>query len=201
MSAAHDCRSALLRVARWPTQLMRGNHTSGRLLHQLRNDLVGLEFATVQPGAGEFRCADDGLTFQVQEHLDARLLLQIVSVDFILRMPNVDGYEGQILVRHTGALRRVGLAYLPAPRSAPSCEPLRLRLQADAALRTALMPLDFTHCRIDAQKHAIELRLRHFAASEVVGQLPRFRRYVPLHAAQRDALLATFRAFRTLKSN
>ncbi len=124
-----------------------------------------------------------------------------IWLKFIRRVPNVGGYEGQILVRHTGTLRRDGLAYLPAPRMAATCEPLRLRLQADERLSAALMPLDFTQCRIVAQRHAMELRLRHFAASEVVGQLPRFRRYVPLHAAQRDALLATFRAFRTLKSN
>jgi hypothetical protein len=198
VSAAHDYRSALLRVARWPLHLVRGNHVAGRLIHQLRNDLGGLEFAALAHGAGEFRCVADGLVFQVQEHLDARLLLQIVSVDFILRVPNADGCVGQILVRHTGPVRRSGVAYLPAPRTADSCEPLMVRLQADERLRAALMPLDFTHCRINASKSCLELRLRHFAASEVVGQLPRFRRYVPLHAAQRDALLATFRAFKTL---
>ena len=198
MSAAHDYRSALLRVARWPLHLVRGNPVAGRLLNQLRNDLGGLEFVAMAPGAGEFRCAADGLVFQVQEHLDARLLLQIVSVDFILQVPNVDGCLGQILVRHTGLVRRSGVAYLPASGAADSCEPLIVRLQADDRLRAALMPLDFTHCRIQAGKSCLELRLRHFAGSEVVGQLPRFRRYVPLHATQRDAVLATFRAFKTL---
>ena len=198
MSAAHDYRGALQRVARWPLHLLRGSHVAGRLLPQLSNDLAGLEFVALAPGAGEFRCAADGLVFQVQEHLDARLLLQIVSVDFTLQVPNVDGCLGQILVRHTGHLRRSGVAYLPAPRTADSCKPLIVRLQADESLRAALMPLDFTQCRINAGKTSLELRLRHFAASEVVGQLPRFRRYVPLHAAQRDALLATFRAFKML---
>lgn len=194
MSAAHDYRSALLRVIQRPVP-------SGRLIQQLRANLGELEFVALEEGCGEFRCATDGLSFRVHEHLDSRFLLQILSADFSLRVPRREGCEGQILVQHTGALRRRGVAFQLAPRSPAACEPLRRRLQADDRLTAALMPLDFTHCRIIAQHDALELRLRHFAASEVVGQLPRFRRYVPLHAAQRDALLATLRAFRELKSD
>ena len=201
MSAAQNYRSTLMRVARWPVDLMRGSHMAGRLLHLLRADLPDLEFVATAPGAGEFQCTEDGLLFRVQEHVDARLLLQIVSVDFSVQVPNVTHYDGHIVVRHTGALRRTGLDYLPARHTADTCEALQRRLQSDDRLRAALMPLDFTQCRFSACHDFLELRLRHFAASEVVGQLPRFRRYVPLHAAQRDSLLATFRAFRNLHPN
>jgi hypothetical protein len=69
-------------------------------------------------------------------------------------------------------------------------------LQQDRDLHTALMPLDFKRCELIADENGWRLEIEHFAASEVVGSFPPFRRYIRLLSTQKLALLAVMAAVR-----
>jgi hypothetical protein len=165
-------------------------NAAGTLLSRLHADLPGFECRRIDAAAAEFSCADRGLTFRVDEVVESHFLMHVVVAQFTFAIPTTLGGTARIRVSHTGALVRRGVEFIGAAENQAVVSSLR----TDATLIAALMPLDFTHCEIVRDCAGWRVRLQHFGASEVVGRVPMLRRYVPLAAAQRDALLATFAA-------
>lgn len=162
----------------------------GVTLGQLRHDLAGLECEVASPTRVQFSTGD--LEFEVQERAQAQLLMHIVVCEFVLRVPSQQTEATKIVLRHTGAIRRQGVAARLREGSAQAMAPLLERLHADAPLLAALLPLDFKRLELQRDAQGWQVRLEHFGASEVVNRLPGFRRYIRLTHEQRAALLATF---------
>lgn len=72
---------------------------------------------------------------------------------------------------------------------AQALAPLIERIQHDAALNAALLPLDFKRCMLTRNEAGWQVEIEHFGASEVVNRLPSMRRYIRLTPEQRQALL------------
>lgn len=164
----------------------------GVTLNQLRRDLAGLDCVPLAPGLARFVDADGGLGFEVQERAQAQLLMHIVVCEFRLLVPGRQGDDARLELRHTGAVRRQGVAARLKQGEAAEWEGLLAQLQSDPALLECLLPLDFKRLELQRQEGIWQVRLEHFGASEVVNRLPGFRRYIRLSAEQRAALLATF---------
>lgn len=162
----------------------------GVTLGQLRRDLAGLECAVASPTRAQFSTGD--LEFEVEERAQAQLLMHIVVCEFVLRVPSQQTEAAKIVLRHTGAIRRQGVAARLSEGSVQAMAPLLARLHADAPLLAALLPLDFKRLELIRDAQGWQVRLEHFGASEVVNRLPGFRRYIRLTQEQRAALLATF---------
>lgn len=166
-----------------------GNYRPGTLLSRLHADLPGFECVRIDGAAAEFSSAKRGLAFRVDERVESHFLMHVVVAQFSFAIAATSGGPARIRVRHTGALARRGVEFIGAAEEA-----VLSSLRTDATLIAALMPLDFTHCEIIRDGTGWRVRLQHYGASEVVGRVPMLRRYVPLPAVQRDALLATFAA-------
>lgn len=162
----------------------------GVTLGQLRRDLAGQECEVTSPTRVQFSAG--GLGFEVRERAQAQLLMHIVVCDFVLRVPSQQTEATTIVLRHTGAIRRQGVAARLSEGSAQAMAPLLERLQADAPLLAVLLPLDFKRLELHRDEQGWQVRLEHFGASEVVNRLPGFRRYIRLTQEQRAALLGTF---------
>lgn len=87
---------------------------------------------------------------------------------------------------HTGNIRRNGVRFEGDPV-------LSSRLNCpDVA--DALLPLDFTRFEVSGTPAAYRIEIETYGAAEVVLQLPRMRRYVPLGTEQSKHLFAAFDA-------
>ena len=145
-----------------------------------------------------------GLQFTVRERIDAVFLAHTVSCEFCLPLAldiaaaDPGREPARIVIRHTGAVRRQGIACQVAGPDDGSLAAIARRLQDDATLQAALLPLDFRRCELRLEDGSWQLCIEHFGASEVVTNIPPLRRYIRLIAPQRQALLHSLRACQQL---
>jgi hypothetical protein len=167
----------------------------GLLLAKVREDLRDLEVVGEASAALEFRTSPGEVRFTVREQLDARFLMNIVMAEFIQFVPYRVALRGSIAVTHLGPWRRTGIAFAPSRDADDELRSVSRRLMQASELHAALMPLDFTSCVVAAAQRGLEVRVQHFAACEVVGALPRWRKYIRLAGSQREFLLASLTQF------
>ncbi|MBP5112070.1 DUF3156 family protein [Pseudomonas protegens] len=164
----------------------------GLTLGQLRRDLAGLDFTPRSQVQGGFHCPQNGLRFEVQERAQAQFLMHIVACEWRLPVPCDTARQARIRLRHTGTIRRQGVAARLLTGEDAEWAPLLQRLCSDQRLLEHLLPLDFKHLELRRDAQGWQVHLEHFGASEVVNRLPGFRRYIRLSAEQRAALLGSF---------
>ncbi|HHK3745366.1 TPA: DUF3156 family protein [Pseudomonas aeruginosa] len=139
------------------------------------------------------------LSLEVRERVQAHLFMHIVSTEFSLFVAAPGGPPASLELRHAGCLRRRGI--LCKVRSGSGLEPLREALQGgDRVLLEQLMPLDFRSLRLCRDDRGWTVSLEHLGACEVVNRFPAYRRYIPLVAEQRLALLGAFAQLQRLLS-
>ncbi|WP_277962567.1 DUF3156 family protein [Pseudomonas sp. RIT-To-2] len=155
----------------------------GVTLEHVRRNL-GLEAL-----GGAFTTAD-GLRVEVAERVESQWLMHLVMTEFSVRAPASRQSALSLEMRHIGAWRRTGVACARLRGESGWAQRVRQALEQDAALRAALMPLDFKRLRVQAQGGQWCVTLEHMGASEVVNQVPAFRRYIRLDERQRPLLLA-----------
>ena len=160
----------------------------GATLALVRRNLGGLAFEALEPGRGRFTL-EGGLSFEARERTQSELLMHLVLTEFELRVPTRSEGVAVIDLRHTGVIRRQGLACVRRHGNAPELAGVIAALEGDEALRAALMPLDFKRVRIERDGDHWQVRLEHMGASEVVNRMPAFRRYIRLDDAQQAHLL------------
>lgn len=139
------------------------------------------------------------LSLEVRERVQAHLFMHIVSTEFSLFVAAPGGPPASLELRHAGCLRRRGI--LCKVRSGSGLEPLREALQggrpglagaAHAAGLPELAPLP--------RRQGLDREPGTPGACEVVNRFPAFRRYIPLVAEQRLALLGAFAQLQRLLS-
>jgi len=139
-----------------------------------------------------------GWQAKVHERVEAHLLMHIVTCEFQLQLPAPHGREVSLELRHTGALRRTGLACVYRKGDQARFTQLRDRLLQQAALVAALMPLDFKRLALAWRDGQWLLTLEHMGGNEVVNRMPAFRRYIPVSPQQRAHLMASLAQFNAL---
>ena len=164
----------------------------GVTLGHLRRDLAGFDCTPCGAAGAVFRCPQTGLEFTVHERPLAQFLMHIVVCEWRLRIPAAGAGQVRINLHHTGAIRRRGVAARLLAAETGPWTPLLQRLSSDRKLLESLLPLDFKRLELWRDDQGWQVRLEHFAASEVVNRLPGFRRYIRLSAEQRQALLGSF---------
>lgn len=140
------------------------------------------------------------LSLEVRERVQAHLFMHIVSTEFSLFVAAPGGGSGQ-----PGAASRRLLAASRHPLQGAPRERARavaggLAGGGDRALLEQLMPLDFRSLRLCRDDRGWTVSLEHLGACEVVNRFPAYRRYIPLVAEQRLALLGAFAQLQRLLS-
>lgn len=182
----------------WQTRLPRA-YRPGATLARLAQDLHGLEVVGVEEGCPAYRLPAADWSFKVVERVESQWLLHTVSCCFSLplniRAPSI---PSRLALQHQGNWQRSGFACVRRQGDAGELRVLMDLLEQDPDLRTALMPLDFRRCELIGDAAGWRLEIEHFAASEVVGSFPSFRRYIRLLRTQQLALLAVMAAVRRI---
>jgi hypothetical protein len=162
------------------------------------HDLAGLE-RLGEEGELQLRLPTADWSFQVEERVESQWLLHTVSCCFSLplgaRAPSI---PSRLALQHQGNWRRSGFACVRRQGETGELTVLMGLLEQDPDLRTALMPLDFRRCELIGDATGWRLEIEHFAASEVVGSFPPFRRYIRLLRTQQLALLAVMATVRRI---
>lgn len=169
----------------------------GVTLAHLRRDLAGLDFEPLGPGLARFVTAG-GVPFEARERTQSELLMHLVLVEFSLCVPSCEEGPARLALRHTGLVRREGLAIRRMAGQGEALDALVQALESDPALRAALMPLDFKRLELERTGRTWQVRLEHMGASEVVNRMPAFRRYIRLDGSQRALLLDALQALARL---
>lgn len=169
----------------------------GVTLAHLRRDLAGLDCEPLGPGLARFVTAD-GVPFETRERTQSELLMHLVLVEFSLCVPSREEGPARLALRHTGLVRREGLAIRRVAGQGETLEALVHALESDPALKAALMPLDFKRLELERTGSTWQVRLEHMGASEVVNRMPAFRRYIRLDGPQRALLLDALQALARL---
>ncbi|MHC6225606.1 DUF3156 family protein [Pseudomonas sp. X10] len=160
----------------------------GVTLQRLRRNL-GLErFHMLDAARAELVFEAGGRTIQVSERTEAQLLMHLVMTEFQLTVPARQQGRVRFEVRHTGALKRNGLACAYRGGDRALFEQVTARLLQDSTLQAALMPLDFKRLLVECRDAQWQVTLEHIGGSEVVNRVPSFRRYIALSAGQRVSL-------------
>lgn len=167
----------------------------GGTLEHVRRNLGMLSYDALERTRGRFSTADGLLCFEAQERTHSELLMHLVLTDFVLQVPSREVGAMQVELRHTGAIRRTGLACKRQGGVPAALAALETALLQDPSLCAALMPLDFKRLTIGrGEEGGWTVSLEHMAASEVVNRLPSFRRYIRLGDGQRDGLIESLSA-------
>ncbi|MDW0131294.1 DUF3156 family protein [Pseudomonas aeruginosa] len=138
------------------------------------------------------------LSLEVRERVQAHLFMHIVSTEFSLFVA-APGGRRPAWSCVTPVACGVAASLQGAPRE-------RARAVAgglaggDRALLEQLMPLDFRSLRLCRDDRGWTVSLEHLGACEVVNRFPAYRRYIPLVAEQRLALLGAFAQLQRLLS-
>lgn len=167
----------------------------GRLLTRLADNLHPLVCDRIDDTAAEFHSENGEIAFQAREQVSGGLLMQVASTEFCYPVPQSPAGHAEIVVRHRGLVRRQGIAVKVTKGRSDLTDSVAQSLSADSALRSALMPLDFSSCRLIQDESGWRVTVVPFGASEVVNRFPAYSRYIRLTHAQIRALLAGFKAF------
>ncbi|MCE5983502.1 DUF3156 family protein [Pseudomonas sp. LF19] len=168
----------------------------GLTLEKVQRNLGLDSFEVVAPGLGRFDWA--GQAVQVRERCEAQLLMHLVLTEFSLTLPATGQGNARLELHHSGSWRRSGLRVRLRKGELALQAELQRRLQAEAALLQALMPLDFKRLLLERCDGQWTLTLEHIGASEVVNRLPAFRRYIRLSPGQHQHLLAALQGLPAL---
>nr|WP_255496541.1 DUF3156 family protein [Aquitalea sp. LB_tupeE] len=178
----------------WQQRLPKA-YRPGATLSKLAQDLNGLEVMGAEEGCPDYRLPAADWSFRVEERVERQFLLHTVSCCFVLPLPGAaPSRPSRLALQHRGNWQRKGFGCLCREGDGAALAPLMALLQQDRDLHTALMPLDFKRCELIADAQGWRLEIEHFAASEVVGSFPPFRRYIRLLTTQKLALLAVMAA-------
>ncbi|WP_438284336.1 DUF3156 family protein [Pseudomonas alabamensis] len=164
------------------------------LEHLLRN-LEPVHADRVGAGIAQLQCPAHVWQVEVHECTESHLLMHVVTCEFRLSAPALQRGSMCLALRHTGTLRRTGVAYVHQSGDKVLFATVRDHLGKDAALLSALMPLDFKRLTLECRDGHWQLTLEHMGGSEVVNRLPAFRRYIQVSAQQRLYLLACLTRF------
>lgn len=171
----------------------------GETLARLERDLSGLDYLGEEDGHRRYALPGSNWSVLVSEVVDSQLLLHTVSCCFSLQLALAGPAQPcRLAFSHRGSWRRSGIACRLLRGDAGELAALRQRLEQDADLHTALMPLDFKRCELLGDAAGWRVEIEPFAASEVVGRFPPFRRYIRLTTTQKLAVLAAMAALRRL---
>jgi len=157
-------------------------------LEHLRRNLGLAGCQVLEPGRARFSLAG-GVEFEVRERTESQLLMHIVVCEFRLQCSAACEGTASLELHHTGAIRRSGLGWKHKGGEAGLMESVRQRLEQDATLYQALMPLDFKRLRLERAEGQWTVVMEHMGGSEVVNRMPAFRRYIRLDSQQRELLL------------
>jgi hypothetical protein len=173
---------------RWLKRLP-ASYRPGSLLVKLRHDLASLRCEPFDDTRAQFHCDKTGIAFLAEECVEARFLMHVVTTRFSCRIPYDGGRPARIRIRHRGAWKRTGIECTAEESPARK---IAERLQADLALTSSILPLDFTDFRLEREETGWIASLVHYGASEVVYQFPSTRQYVRLSREQGKAILEAF---------
>lgn len=160
----------------------------GVTLEHLRRNLGLAGCQVLEPGRARFSLAG-GVEFEVRERTESQLLMHIVVCEFRLQCSAASEGAATLELHHTGAIRRSGLGWKQKGGEPGLQERIRQRLEQDATLYQALMPLDFKRLRLERAEGQWTVVLEHMGGSEVVNRMPAFRRYIRVDSQQRELLL------------
>ncbi len=133
-----------------------------------------------------------GRSFVVRAVTHGRMLLRITDSTFVVTGPTWDA-PLRLEVTHAGRVRRTGTA-VRVLTGGPEAQVLADRLEADADLAAAALPLDFTDFRITADDGHLVSSITLMGASMTRMRVPPNTSWIRLHDDQREALLATMAA-------
>lgn len=184
----------LLRERLMATRAPAGYRPGITLRHLLRN-LGPLEIQMEEEGAAQLHCPDQGWHVEVRECAEAHLLMHVVTCEFRLSVPALQEGSVTLELRHTGALRRAGVACVYRGGDKGLFARVRDHVGNDAALMSELMPLDFKRMTLECREGRWHLALEHMGGSEVVNRMPAFRRYIKVSPQQRTHLMASLASF------
>lgn len=168
----------------------------GRLLGHIDRDLPDHRMERIAANAARFTPVVTGPVLVVKERTERHPLMGVTAGEFQVDLAGPPG-DAIIRLRHTGALRRSGLAG-DVRRGGADAGALLARALGDDRLVAAVMPLDFTELTLRQDAGGWHALATLMGASEVAMRLPPTRSYVRLSADQRDALVATFSALARL---
>ncbi|MDZ3992717.1 DUF3156 family protein [Pseudomonas sp. Teo4] len=170
----------------------------GVTLDHLSRNLGQAGIRLLEPAAGVIGGPAPGWSAEVRERVEAHLLMHVVTCEFQLCIAARQQGELKLEMRHTGAIRRTGLACVHRSGDKARFAQIREQLLNDAPLLAALMPLDFKRLTLEWRDSRWYLTLEHMGGSEVVNRMPAFRRYIKISPEQRDHLLASLALFSEL---
>jgi hypothetical protein len=162
----------------------------GSLLRHLQSDLAGFDFELIESTRAVVRT--DDARFEVREIVEPQFLMHVVSAEFSCEFPSPAPLPAMLIsARHQGAWKRTGVTFTCV---AGEGRALTMRLNECAPLQQALLGLDFTDWRLRGGDTGWKVTMKHFGASEVVGQIPTFRRYIRFEKTQRRAFVTSLQA-------
>ena len=162
--------------------------------HLLRN-LGPLDIDSTEAGCAQLRCPAQGWQAEVRECTESHLLMHVVTCEFRLSVPALEEVSVQVELRHTGALRRNGVACVYRGGDKACFAKVRDHIGNDEALLSELMPLDFKRLTVECREGQWNVALEHMGGSEVVNRMPAFRRYIQVSPQQRVHLLGCLARF------
>ncbi len=167
------------------------DYRPGVTLGHLARNLGPLPMARPEPALGVLQGAGQSWRAVVRECVQAHLLMHVVTCEFQLCVPALQGGDVRLELRHSGAIRRTGVAVVYRDGDRQRFAQVREHLMNQQALLAALMPLDFKRLTLECRDGQWHLALEHMGGSEVVNRMPAFRRYIKVSAEQREHLLAS----------
>ncbi len=167
----------------------------GATLGLLSRNLGQVQMRLLEPACAVLDNPAQGWRAEVRECVEAHLLMHVVTCEFQLCLPALQGGEVRLELRQAGAIRRTGLACVY--RSGDKARFIQARdlLLSNAQLTAALMPLDFKRLALECRDGHWWLTLEHMGGSEVVNRMPAFRRYIQISPPQRAHLMACLALF------
>ncbi len=139
------------------------------------------------------------LSLEVRERVQAHLFMHIVSTEFSLFVA-APGGRRPAWSCVTPVVCGVAASFARYAAGAGSSRCGRPCRGGDRVLLEQLMPLDFRSLRLCRDDRGWTVSLEHLGACEVVNRFPAYRRYIPLVAEQRLALLGAFAQLQRLLS-
>jgi hypothetical protein len=146
-----------------------------------------------QSGIALFVPSDGGPVLEVSERVEKRFLGHFETAQFNMRIPSPGSEQARLQVRHTGRIKRQGVA-VEVLEGGTGAIDLARALDSDAEFVSSSLPLDFTRFEVAVSEEQCLATVELMGASFVSLALPPMRSYVRLHVDQRVALISSLSA-------